>query len=212
MTPESAPRDAAILAGQGPFIHRRLGEALELIGLKCWQNEREKTAFVTASPEDRAQMLLMQLQAFDAQRGGGAPPPPQQTAAPVQQVQQAPPATTGAAAAPATGRAPRTPPAATVAAAAGGVGNVVELLNAIKDVGTKLDTLSAAVANGSTAAGLEELKAMVSASMQIQKVEIGLLCLFGEQVLGAGMNDFIGESLTYGDSALKALGDISGKG
>ena len=204
MTPDTAPRDAAALANQGPFIHRRLGEALELAGFKCWNNEREKSAFVTASPADRAQALLAQLQAYDATKGGGGAPAPQtQAAAP-------PPAATAAPAA-STGGTTRTPKTTSngAAAGAGGVGNVVELLNAIKELQGSLGAIQTNLTNqgqaGSVASELQTLKGMVAASMKIQEVELGLLCLFGEQVLGAAMADFIGDAPTYGTSALQAL-------
>lgn len=210
MTPETAPRDAAALAGQGPFIHRRLGEALEGLGFKCWSNEREKTAFVTASPQDRAQMLLSQLQAFDAARGGAPAPqaaPQQAPAAPP----PAPPAAAPAAPPATTGRAPRTQGGAAASNGAG-VGNVVELLNAIKELGGKIDAATGALNTKAGANELEGLKAMVAASMQLQKVELGLLCLFGEQVLGAGMADFIGDSISYGHSAVEKISELTGKG
>lgn len=205
MTPDTAPRDASALANQGPFIHRRLAEALEIAGFKCWNNEREKAAFVTASPGDRAQALLNQLQAYDASKGGA--PAPQTQAAP-------PPATTAAPAGapatppPTTGRQPKTPTNGAAAGAAG-VGNVVELLNAIKELQGTLGGIQATLTNqgqaGSVAGELQAIRGMVAASMKIQEVELGLLCLFGEQVLGATMTDFIGEASTYGTSALQAL-------
>src|ERR1700761_5157471 len=129
MTPDSAPRDVAQLAGQGPFIHRRLGESLAALGFPCWQSDREKSAFVTASPQDRAQAILTSLQAYDHSKGGGgAPPPAQQQVAPPPAAQTPPPATQGAPAAASTGRQPKTNGAAN----GGGTGNVVELLNALK--------------------------------------------------------------------------------
>lgn len=208
MTPDSAPRDAAALASQGPFIHRRLGEALQGLGFSCWQNEREKSAFVTASPADRAQALLTQLQAYDASRGGGAAPAPAPAAAPPPQAAPAPAATPAA-----SGRAPRTASAAaTNGAGAAGVGNVVELLNALKDVGGKLDAATAQLGQPAQAGELEGLKAMMSAMMQIQRVEVGLLCLLGENVLGAATTDFIGEAVGYGASALSGLPGDEGKG
>jgi hypothetical protein len=213
MTPDTAPRDVAALASQGPFIHRRLGEALELAGFKCWNNEREKSAFVTASPMDRAQALLVQLQAYDAAKGR----------APAPQTQAAPPPPAAAGAAPAGGapaggtttRAPRTASGGAVAAGTG-VGNVVELLNAIKELQGTLGGIQAALTNqgqaGSVAAELQAIKGMVAASLKIQEVELGLLCLFGEQVLGATMADFIGEAPTYGTGALQKLQELTGKG
>lgn len=204
MTPDTAPRDLAQLTAQGPFIHRRLGEALEKLGFSCWQNEREKSAFVTASPADRAQALLSQLQAYDGARGGApapAPQPPPQQAAP--QPATPPPATPPAP----SGRQPTTKSQAN---GAGGAGNVAELLNVLKDVGNKLDGIAAQLGTPSQASELEGLKAMVAASLQIQKVEVGLLCLIGENVLGASTTDFIGEAVDYGQNALSAVD--SGKG
>lgn len=202
MTPDTAPRDVNALSGQGPFIHRRLGEALQQLGFPCWASDREKQAFVTATPTDRAQSIVAALQAYDAARGaGGAPPPAQQQQ---QAASPSPAAPQGAATPPpaTTGRQPKTNGAA---AGGAGVGNVVELLNALKGIDTKID--SAIVTLGLAAAGseLEGLKAMVAASMQIQKVEIGLLCLIGENVLGAATADFIGEAVNYGASALEDL-------
>lgn len=230
MTPETAPRDAAALTKVGPFVHRRLGEALEQQGFRCWTNDREKTAFVTASPEDRAQALLTQLLAFDAARGGAPaqaappPPPPVQQAAPPP-AQAAPPAAPPAGTTP-SGRSPRTAPsagaaaAANGAAAAGGAGQVLELLTAVKAVQDLLQTVNANVSTAAAAAGqaqagagnlmaeVQALKGMVAASMKIQEVELGLLCLYGEQVLQAPMGEFLKDSIAYGSNALAQLGEL----
>lgn len=218
MTPDSAPRDLEALTKQGPFIHRRLGEQLEGLGFKCWANERDKSAFVTASPGDRAQMLLVQLQAYDTARGG-APAAPQaapQAPAPAPQAapQAAPPATVT--------RTPRTAANGTsggaqAAPAAGGVGNVVELLNAIKGVQGDLAKAVAAAEKGAATAGglageIQAIKGMLAASMKIQQVELGLLYLFGQQVLGAPGEEILQAAVTDGTAALNLLNELTGKG
>lgn len=66
---ETTPRNIEELQTLGPFLHRRIGELLAQRGFPVWREEREKSAFVTASPEDRANALLQQLRAFDALSG-----------------------------------------------------------------------------------------------------------------------------------------------
>lgn len=233
MTPDTAPRDAAALANQGPFIHRRLGEQLEQLGFKCWNNEREKTAFVTSSPQDRAQALLMQLQSYDAARGGA--PAPQAAPPAMQQVVAPPPQQPAAAAPPA--RAPRTAPAApqangalqgvgmaAQAAPLGNLGPVVDLLNAIKAVGEQLSTIQAGVSGVTNAAGNQQaqinalsnevqgLKAMLAASIRIQNVQLGLLYLFGQQVLQAPGEDILQAAVGDASTAIGIIEQLSGKG
>lgn len=205
MTPDTAPRDAAALAKQGPFIHRRLGEALELLGHRCWNNDREKSAFVTASPEDRGQMLLSQLQAYDAVKGGGAPPPQTPAAAAPEAAPEPAPATSG--------RSPRTPGQTPMNGAAAS-GNVVELLNAIKDISGKIGDLTNQVTQaspGTVSGQLQALQAQVAASLFIQKVELGLLCLLCQETLGCGVDDFIESAVTDGAAAVDKLNAYAGK-
>lgn len=213
LTPDTAPRDAAQLATVGPFVHRRLGEALGELGFHCWQDERTKSAFVTASHQDRAQILLTQLQALDAKRGGA--PAPQEAAAPPQAPPPPQAAPQEAPAANPSGRSPQTgkggtPPASAPAQGNGNSGNVLELLTAMKGIQGTLEKLGTNLGKGSTSAEVSDLRSMLAAVVKMQTVEIGLLCLIGETVLGAAPSDFVKEAVSYGGSALQEL-DSQGK-
>lgn len=214
MTPETAPRDAVQLQAVGPYIHRRLAEALAERGVPVWTDERTKVAFVTASVPDRAQMLATKLAELDA-KNGGAPPQTQQapSAAPADappppaQAAQTPPASLPS------GRSPQKANTAGAPAAAKGdapTGNVVELLTAVKAIQTDIGKLSAVVGKGGTSAETQELRAMLAASMKIQELSLGVLCLLGENILGAPTADFITDGPQYGASALTAISE-SGK-
>jgi hypothetical protein len=72
-TIQSAPRDPAQLQAMGRFHLRRLAETLGLLS-----TDALKSAFMAFSPNEMAQAIYKQLQAWDAQNGGAAPPPPQQ--------------------------------------------------------------------------------------------------------------------------------------
>lgn len=229
MSPTTAPRNLDELAKQGPFIHRRLGEQLEQAGFKCWENEREKTAFVTASPADRAQMLLVQLAAFDAANGGAPPaaaalqaPPPLQSPPPqIQaQVQAQPPA-----------REPRTAPgpsngvsAAPAQPPAAAQGSVLELLNTLRGIEALQTTMNGAIAkigdlNVARAGAVESLirevqdiKGALANFRLLQEVQLGLLYLFGQQVLQASGEDFLPVAVADAQKVLEILQALKGKG
>lgn len=219
MTPETAPRDAAALAQNGVFIHRRLAEALEALGFPVYKDANERTAFVTAKPEERAAVILQKLKELDASRGGAPAPAaaPAQLPAPAAQ-----PAAAPAAAAPATsGRAPRTTKdsgSGSKEAPANGSG-VLELLTAVKSLSDELKELRAAAQASSTVpagiAGLgkeiESVKTMLGVSMKIQEVQLGLLCLFGQQVLQAPTDAFLSSAVDDANVALGLLEQM-GKG
>jgi hypothetical protein len=101
---------------------------------------------------------------------------------------------------------------------------VVELLTALKGVAEDLKATRAAVetsasnqtglanAQGGLAQDIAGLKNMVAASMKIQEVQLGLLCLFGQQVLGAPIDAFIGSAVDDANTALNLLEQMGGKG
>lgn len=218
MTPDNAPRDEETLTAAGAFIHRRLAENLHARNFQLWSTDREKTAFLTASPADRARVLVQKLKEMDAAGGGTPAAPPSQPAAP--------PPPPPAEEAPAK-RAPRTSGTATANPLSpppqAPTGGVTELLLAMKAIG---DQVSAVRTNQERLSGgigttdvrlksledkLSELTAMLSATAQLQKVQLGLLCLFGQQVLGnVGISEFLPASVDDANAALAIL-DKMGK-
>lgn len=193
-------RDPADLTNYGSFIHRRLAESLQEVGVAVWASAKDMTAFITATPADRAQILSTKLKEFDARNGGigaAASPAPmvvvQQPATVAQPQAQEPakrqPRTTGH-------EAPSSPAATPTTPAAG----ALELLSVIKrleghieDVLSKQTKLAGGleVAFAEIQRDIAELKVVTSAVMQIvegvdrkTELSLGLLCLFGQQVLG----------------------------
>lgn len=215
MNPENAPRSEEELASQGVFIHRRLAESLTDRGFKLWNSEKEKTAFITASPGDRAKVLAVKLREMDAASGGTPPaalaasnPAPATTAAP-EHAKRAPKTSNGASdkqmALPGT----QSPQASTA--------GVQELLIAIKSLQGDLEEVSkgmVAISNNQNilAKEIAGIKASVGSSAAIQNAQLGLLCLFGQQVLGGvGMEDFLPASIEDAAKALKIFEKL-GKG
>ena len=220
MTPDNCPRDENILANEGVFIHRRLAENLMDRGFKLWNNEKDKTAFITAGPADRARAIVQKLKEMDA-AGGGTPalPPPQP------QVQQPPPAVEEAP----VKRQPRTngsaaSQAATPASAPaqGPVAGIQELLLVLKgieakvaEVSTNQGRLASTDASlGVQVKGLEEqingVHTLLAAVAQVQQAQLGILCLFGQQVLGAGMEEFLPSAMEDSNAALVMIDKLRG--
>lgn len=213
MTPENAPRsEEELLTGsaKGVFAHRRLAESLFDRGFKLWTTDKEKTAFLTATAEVRAQSLLQMLKKFDEANGRATPAPaPAAAAAPAPAAEPAP-----------AKRQPRTSAAAAPAAPAPAQtaevpnGGAQELLNALKYQGTQVGELHQRLddIDGQLAAKLPgihkelaDIKAMLSATAQLQKVQLGLLCLFGQQVLSAGLPEILEASVGDANTALELL-------
>ena len=227
MTPDNAPRDEAALAAEGVFIHRRLAESLHDRGFKIWNSEKEKTAFVTAPGPERARAIVQKLKEMDAASGGN----PAALAAPIPEEQQRAPQTAPAAQEePPAKRAPRTNGSAGNAAPApsqGASGGAQDLLLVIKSLTENLKVISDkvdAIDDGQTKMGNAlvkqvadlqrenaELKTYLGAMSQVQKVQLGLLCLFGQQVLNAPISEFIGASVDDANTALGLLENL-GKG
>lgn len=210
-TIETAPRDATALSqpGVGVFVHRRLAEQLQDMGFKIWNSEQEKAAFLTTTAAQRAAVIVHKLKEYDASRGivpAATPaivPPtileaPAALAAPAEEGKRQP-------------RTQATPAPATPTA------GVQELLLAIGRLENKLDAVGTSVENltrsvGINMASLNDVKAMLSASMKVQNVQLGLLCLFGQQVLGGvEIKDFVPAALEDADKALDIL-EKTGKG
>lgn len=208
----NTPRDEAALSECKVFVHRRVGELLEEAGFPLWKTEREKAAFLTSSPAERAKAILVRLREYDAASGGAPAPMALPVAAAVVAaavVEEAP--------APAK-RAPRTTvSAAPVAAPAGTTAGVQELLLAIKSLGDQMSVLSGKVeAMERTQAGLvksvginesalNDVKASLAASMKIQQVMLGLHCLFGQQVLETPMEAFLPAAISDANTALDQI-------
>jgi hypothetical protein len=218
MTVATMPRDEATLAGVGVYIHRRLAEELLTLGNPVWKTDKEKSAFVTAQPVERAKVLLQKVQEME----GGASRTPVATA-PV-----APPTAPAPAPAPeeAASRRPRTQNTAAAAAPAAPAGNagVQELLLTLKGVSDQIAALSARLDNlegkqadlsksvGITVSASNDLKSALTASMKIQQVQLGLLCLFGQQVLGGvPASDFLPTAIDDANQALDIIERL-GKG
>jgi hypothetical protein len=227
MTPDNAPRDEVALASEGVFIHRRLAESLFDRGFKIWQTEKEKTAFVTAPGPERARAIVQKLKEMDAASGVK----PAAMAAPAPEPAQRAPQTAAAAPAeePVAKRAPRTSNGNGAAghsapAAASPSGGAQDLLLAVRAIADQVKDISAkvnAVDDGQTKMGNAlvtqlailqkenaELKTYLSSVAQVQHVQLGLLCLFGQQVLNAPMPEFIGSALDDAKTALSLLENL----
>ena len=214
-TPATAPRDIAELSSQGVFLHRRLAESLQDLGHAVWANERDKATFLTAPAASRAEVLLVHLKAYDAAQGGApaAAPAPAVPAAPAVDPTPAPPPE----AATSSKRAPKTNTAAPAAAAAqapalqGAIGqDVILALKALTEQMTQqgkvIEALQKSV--GINFSSLNDLKANTAAMMKVQQVELGLLTLFGAQVLGAPMDDFMGAACEDANKALTVIENL----
>ena len=222
VTPDNAPRDEVALSTEGVFIHRRLAEALYDRGFKIWNTEKEKTGFFTAPAHERARALVQKLKEMDAASGVK----PAAMAAPAPEPAQRAPQTAAAAAAPVeepvAKRAPRTSNGAANAAAPSASNGAQDLLLAVKAIADQVKDLSNkvnAVDDGQTKMGNAlvkqladlqkentELRTYLSSVAQIQRIQLGLLCLFGQQVLNAPISEFIGASIADADTALSILG------
>ena len=217
-TPATAPRDLAELSAQGVFLHRRLAESLQDLGHIVWASERDKATFLTAPAASRAEVLLVHLKAYDAAQGGApaaaeAIPAPAVPAAPAVDPAAAPPPE----AATSSKRAPKTNTAAPAAAAAqapalpGAIGqDVILALKALTEQMTQqgkvIEALQKSV--GINFSSLNDLKANTAAMMKVQQVELGLLTLFGAQVLGAPMDDFMGAACEDANKALTVIENL----
>ena len=222
LSPQNAPRSAEDLLNAGVFNHRRLAESLFELGHKIWSTDKEKTAFLTASPADRAQALAAKLKEFDA-ANGGAPSPAATAATAPPQAQAEPPKTAAAPEETSSKRQPKTAGSPAPTAASAAPGSAQELLTVVKDLGEKLGAVAKGVDKVSSGVGstdsrverleaeLAETKALVGTLLNLSKVQIGLLTLFGQQVLGAGMEDFLPAALGDADKALDILEQSGGK-
>ncbi len=236
LTPETAPRSLEALMPLGIYQHRRLAEELEGRGVKIFETDKDKAAFFGANSEVRAQRLLEALSQFDGGKPAAAPtrtpvvapqaapaPAPATTAAPVVQAPAA--ATTRQPRSQANGAAGAAQPVAQVAGPNPGV---EQLLLALKGV---QDTLGALKSHAETVSGnqaglgnglgaldqrisaiadkVDGLAGLIHANMKIAEVQLGLLALFGEQVLGAPKEAFLPDAVKTATDALTAL---EGKG
>jgi len=225
LTPQTAPRSADEITNAGVFQHRRLAESLYELGHKLWTTDKEKTAFLTASPAERASALVAKLREFDTANGGAPSPAATAARTPQASTQAADPAP----AAEDTGskRQPRTSQTQSTnghAASAAAPGNAQELLTVVKTIGEKVSSLEAAFGRiaGSGDEGearlkkleqeLLETKALVATLLNLSKVQIGILTLFGQQVLGAGMEEFLPAAIGDADKAIDILEESGGKG
>jgi len=224
-SPETAPRTPEELTKMTVFLQRRLAEQLNSSGFPVWTSEPEKTAFITETSEKRGMILAEKLAAFDKARGGApAAAAPVATVTPITPPTEATPAP-----ATASKRQPKTqaaaPPPAAAPAVSGEQGVLSsEVVNLLKTVSTDLKNL-----HGMTDARIEgvenrldggklvtkgdlvELKDMLTASMRVQQATLGVLCLFGQEVLKASTRDVMGPAIEEANNALDALEEL-GKG
>jgi hypothetical protein len=203
----NAPRDLEALTNQGVFLHRRLAEELDAAGYKLWSSDQEKTAFVTSTPRERAAAILRMLQSYDSQGRGGAPATSaRQPAAPSAPAEAAPVVSK---------RAPKT--AADTPSPGNGTPSgtpVQELLMAIKsiheDVRATLNGLSGmGLAVSKAKDDVTNLTGVMSGILRIQRVQLGLLYLFGQQVLNAPGEDIVTAAMDDCDTVLALIDKIA---
>lgn len=193
MTIDTAPRDEAALTAEGVFIHRRIAEALTEAGYKLWTTEKEKATFITAPPADRARAILHHLRSYDVSKGG-AP-------APVAPAGREPAAAATETAAPVK-RQPRTPAAAptqaqpAAQAATNGGSGVEALLMAVKTINDGMQVIHARVEEiaakqealskslNIVISATNDMKVWQTTEAQVSQLQVGMLALFGQQVLG----------------------------
>lgn len=216
LTIQTAPRDEELLKKEGVYVQRRLAEELANKGYKIWSNDAEKSAFVTASPDQRVRALCHFLKEYDA----GTAPEAQNVRTPAAAPAPAQPVETPAPeAAVSKGRQPRTQaaaPASPAAAAPSPSSGVQELLLVIKAQAESLETLTKQVgdlvkSSASLAAAINDLKASNVTSQQIQTVQLGLLGILGQQALSTSLNDLVAMAVNDGNGVLDLL-ENQGKG
>lgn len=196
----------------GLFAHRRLAEDLNKLGFNIWNTDAEKVAFLNAPTEIRVAALLRELKQYDLSKGASNEPPPPAPA------QAAPAVEPPAAPAPAESgkRAPRTSAAQEVAPAAQQSVGVQELLLVLGRMESKVDSLASALealtkSVGITLSAGNDIKGMLSASIRVQNLQLGLQSLVSQQALGVQPEEFVVPALEDASRTLDVLEKTSGK-
>lgn len=214
-TIDSAPRDLYELKDLGPFAHRVLLSNLHDLGFTVWKNEAEKTTIVAgATPEMRASLLLDKLKEYDASRGVTHSPAPvvnTSSTVVVAEPQEVAPTVSK--------RTPRqvSQPVVEVVPQQAPFNGSQEILSAMARIEERLDNIERGIAGitksvGINMSSLNDLKSATAASAKISQFKLGLLCLFGSQVLdGANVSDFTNPALEESLKALDALKALEGK-
>lgn len=197
-TLSNTPRDQNAIAAMGVFGHRKLAESLNAEGFPLWTTEMEKSAFITADAQTRAQALLKAMQTFDASRG------------------RQPAAAAPQAASPAVVDLPPREPSNKKTKAAKPAAQAAETVD-LTPVLEKLEQLQS-----TTKPNYEDLKKqviaiqqMISAQYKLMQVLLGIFTNLGQEVMQAPAQAILEDSVATGAESLaflEKLGKEQGQG
>lgn len=198
--PETAPRDLEGLKNLKRYNLRRLMEQLN-----AFTDEKSLSSFLVAPLEEQAQAAFVVLQNYDRGKAENqfvppTAPPAAETPKPARQRQ--PSASTAAAPPAAAPAAPAAQPPAV---------DLTALVNAINGLGQQINQFEGRLAEVARAVatlqkGQDTTAVLLKAQGELNKVSLGYLSLFGEQVLGAGREEILKDAIRDGQSLVQALG------
>lgn len=207
--PDTAPRDLAALAEYKTFARRRLAEQLAALGFAPWSDDKARVAFLIAPGEVAGEVLLQKLNEYDASRGV-TPEAPKEA--------QAKPATRKPATRKPAAKSAVVSPEQLVEGFAAQTAQLVQPSAPALDEARIAEILDARMlqhgADMNQAVHLEisSLQAELAEMKKVQKAMLGILALFGQQVLGAGMADFMPSAAEDAETALAILKASEGNG
>ena len=208
-TIDNVNTDPKALADIGIVIVRRLADELVARGFPMFENDQQKTSWLTMDPMQRAIGLSQAIIAYRQQTGA-------QQVLPTQPVQPAQPV--AVAPAPAVPQ-PMPAPKPQVPKVNGSpvVGNSSEMMEMLRAMQTSADSQTNQVIGNITALRQEnaalrqeiaQLKQTAAVSLRFQKTMLGLLNIFGQQILQVSPKDILQIGEETGDSSLRFLQEL----
>lgn len=215
-TIQNTPRDVSKIAPMGVFGHRKLAEQLASEGLPLWSTEMEKSAFITADQNIRAQRLLEALQRYDATRGGqpaavAAPMqqmampqpmmmPPQQPAGMMQPPVQAPPAAEPP-------REPSTEGSKRGKSNGAGGAELKMVLEQLSTISTGLGQITQGLNDGlkNTNENVNDLRGRLQVIQNVQHVMLGILTCMAQNYLQASGNDLLEVAIAQANETVQGI-------